>query len=176
MKRMISILMLFLIAFASSNVAYAYAATKPVENLPAVEDDVCIGSDLVLENVTHLDNGFIIITEVVNDDKRVSAADEVKGQPEVKKSKTFIHRIYYSGGNTEMARLTSTVVGMYYPSGAGTAYLTSISGVFSGAQASHFSCSTNISGNTGSISMYYYGAFAGIFGYKINNNGTIVQV
>ncbi len=168
MKRTISLLLSLIVLFSCSSVAFAVEADDIVKD----EVEYAQGQDIILRNVEVLENGFIVITEEISEE--VNEINTIDGVSEKEKTKVFSHRILDRNG-VEMAVLYSTVTGVYSEAD-NEAYLTSITGVFTGSFASRFSYSSSVSGDTGSIAIFFYGAYAASFSYKIYSNGTIQQI
>lgn len=130
------------------------------------------GEDLICWNLLLLDDGMVAFTQEISETDAV--LDGSKGYPEREKTKVFSHTIYDYNGNV-MAVVYSTVTGIYTTVGH-EAYLTSISGNPTGLFAHAITCSSSISGDTGSLNLYWYGVFLASFTYKIYANGSIRQI
>jgi hypothetical protein len=167
-------LLALMMLFSMSSVAFAAestdAAQKPVTYKGEVEYSV--ERDIILQNVAVISDEFVVITTDVSENERF--LDMTRAYPEKEKTKVFSHRILDRNG-IEMAVLYSTVTGIYSEAD-NEAYLTSITGTFTGDYASRFSYSSSIEGNTGSILFYFYGAAFGSFAYKIYTNGNIQNI
>lgn len=198
MKKSIFCLLLILVMLCGALPLCAFAMQAPAQDTHAMEDvaasnnasdapngetnseaviikdgvEYAKGKDFVLQNLEMLDNGMLVFTQEVSETDTV--LDESRGYPEKEKTKVFSHKIVDRNGAV-MAIVYSTVTGVYSEV-EHTAYLTSISGNPTGEFAYALSCSSSISGNTGSLNVYLHGVLACSLSYKIETNGTIQEI
>lgn len=158
MKRIISMILTVVIAFAFCSTAFASDLSKEahINNTNANQDVIDLG------------DGITVVTTII------SESDEVLGvtrsNPERQKTKTFEHEIKVDG--IKAAVLTTTVTGIYSQV-AGDAYITSIKGTFTGKQAGRFFYNPDISGDTAKLFVFYDAIYRKTFIYKIYTNGNI---
>ncbi len=132
----------------------------------------CVGNDIMIRNIELLDNGMLIITQELSESE--NDVNQFRSIPEREKTKTFTHSLVDRNG-IELAVLHSTVTGIYSQVD-NDAYLTNISGHFTGDFAHDLSYSSSISGDTGSIYLYWNGVHLHTYTYKIFPNGTIQYI
>lgn len=135
-------------------------------------------NDICLDNISILNNGFFAISEKIDEVSGVaqeSTSQVLRAFPDKTTTARFTHNIYDRNGSP-MATLTTTVTGLYSQVDGGSSQMLSISGNFSGQFANDFSYTTSISGNIGTIYLYFNGASAGSFSYRINPNGHIERI
>lgn len=98
---------------------------------------------------------------------------EPESLPEKPTSATFSHKIY-DRNEILMATAYITVKGWYSELDRWSE-ISSITATFKGEHADYFSYSSNKSGNTGTVSIYFNGLYAHSLRYKIDHYGKITE-
>lgn len=164
-KKLVGVILGLALVFSFSAVAFATGGG----NGGAIQ-----GKDVVLNNVQsiHTPNGdYVVIT---TKGKTATATATTRARPEKVTQQVFYHTIYDRNGK-EIARLTSTVSGVYSEYDH-MAMITDISGYFTGTEASNMSYSKSISGDTGTIYIHFFGAKIASISYRISINGNIQNI
>ena len=153
---------------AMSPVNMLAAESVPVEqrNLGAVHK----GEDIILENISvhKLDNDVICM--VIEGTQR-DVTENMRGIPEKTVVKNFQFR-YFDKNNILIAVFNVAVTGVYDQT-QNSAFLTNISGTFSGDLAYQFAYSSTISGSTGYVTIYLAYDYLHDYVFNIATNGTI---
>lgn len=143
------------------------------ENLPTEQWDLGAarkGKDIILENISiqKLDND---VTCMVIEGTQRNVTENTRGIPEKTVVKNFQFR-YFDRNNILVAVFDVVVTGVYDQT-QNTAFLTNISGTFSGDLAYQFAYSSSISGSAGYLTIYLAYEYLHDYVFNIATNGTI---
>lgn len=171
MKKLVCLILPLMMIFFTSPICVS-AVPVDAEITEEAEIEYLEGKDIICSNIEILDNGFVAVLTSVSESETV--LDMERSYPEKEKTAVFSHTILDRNGE-ELGTFTATVKGIYSEADR-EAYLTSMTGTFSGTYASRLSYTSSINGQTGSVNIYFNGIKVGTLSYKIYTNGNIQNI
>lgn len=166
-KKLTSVLLLVMCICMTFNVANA-AGIEPTHNDVAELESVHRGGDITLD-IDVFDTGFVLVPT-----GSIEGNVGTRSYPEKEVTKSFIHNLYDRNG-AYIGTITTVIKGLYSQVD-NWAQITSITATFGGPYASSLSYATYLSGNTGTVYIYFIGILSGSISYRILTNGTISQI
>lgn len=184
LKKLLGLFTLSLLLIVGILPVNAYA-DEIHKGMDAYEEDLELPSDAQITINEEL--GLVIVSTKVDEKKASRYYEEIelvdvdfKGQvgpesePQKPTSATFSHNIYDRNGIL-VATAYVTIEGVYSEVEQWSE-ITDITVNFEGELAQDFSYTSSISGDTGTVKIYFNGANAGGFKYKIYYNGRIDNI